>query len=114
MRSNGASGAWTNSSILLQSLSAPEKLGRVLALDYALALMMDAFAALFSGALQDDFQLSPEQTSLTMAAIGFALVLPWIVYHGRGGGVADDTKMALEKGESPPSEKSPLLRRSHV
>ena len=38
VRSAGSSAAWTNSSVLLQSFSAPEKMGRVLAVDYTVCI----------------------------------------------------------------------------
>ncbi|KAI2500400.1 Transmembrane secretion effector [Fragilaria crotonensis] len=119
LRSGGFSATWINSSVLLQTFSAPAKLGRVFAVDNALALFAQSLSALLCGFLQDHVGLSPEQVTLMMAATGGVMVSAWGIYHIMGYGAADeeakvlvvrqrDTK--LEEQEPQLSEESPLLR----
>jgi predicted MFS family arabinose efflux permease len=88
IRSAGSNASWTTSSVLLQSLSAPGQLGRVLAVDYALALATEACSALLAGILQDYVKFTAEQVSLVMAGIGISLFSCWTVYHCLGFGAA--------------------------
>lgn len=118
LRSGGFSAAWINSSVLLQSFSTPEKMGRVLAVDYALALLTESFSALLCGVLQDHVGLSPEHVSLMMAATGGVVVIMWSIYHIMGYGAADkeaevlmvqQRETKLEEQEHHPTEGTPLL-----
>lgn len=88
VRSAGSSATWIYSSILLQTFSSPEKLGRVLSVDYALALLCESFGALTSGILMDNYHFEPEQVSLLMATTGAILSVFWIIFHLSGGGAA--------------------------
>ncbi|KAI2508533.1 Transmembrane secretion effector [Fragilaria crotonensis] len=118
LRSGGFSAAWINSSVLLQSFSTPEKMGRVLAVDYALALLTESFSALLCGVLQDHVGVSPEHVSLMMAATGGVVVIMWSIYHIMGYGAADkeaevlmvqQRETKLEDQEHHPTEGTPLL-----
>ena len=88
VRSAGSSATWIYSSILLQTFSSPEKLGRVLSVDYALALLCESFGALTSGILMDNYHFEPEQVSLLMATTGAILSVFWIIFHLSGRGAA--------------------------
>jgi hypothetical protein len=118
IRSAGSSATWINSSVLLQSFSAPEKMGRVLAVDYALGLSTEAFSALVSGILQDKGGLSAEQVSIIMSAIGAAVFCAWSFYHAMGCGAArsDLNQLLLQEKrdieEKNASEDTPLISSS--
>ena len=118
LRSGGLSATWINSSVLLQSFSTPEKMGRVLAVDNALALLAESSSALLCGFLQDRVDLSAEQITLMTAATGGVMVILWTIYHVMGCGAASeeakvlmvrqrDTK--LEEQEHPSMEDTPLM-----
>lgn len=123
VRSGGFSAAWINSSVLLQSFSTPEKMGRVLAVDYALALFTEAFSALLCGVLQDHAGLSAERVSLMMAATGAAIVAIWSIYHIMGCGAANkdaevlmiqQRETKLEEQEQQATECTPLLSENRL
>jgi hypothetical protein len=54
LSSAGSSVLWIYSSLLLQKCSTPSMPGRVLATDYALALLAESFSAYLAGMLRDD------------------------------------------------------------
>lgn len=97
VRSAGSSATWIYSSILLQTFSSPEKLGRVLSVDYALALLCESFGALISGLLMDNYHFEPEQVSLVMATTGAILSVFWIIYHLSGHGAAREDLNAFSQ-----------------
>ena len=80
VRSAGSSVVWINSTLLLQKFSSGGMLGRVMAVDYALATLGEAFSALCGGMLQDEMRLSPEQVSLLMALVAVAILSIWAIY----------------------------------
>ena len=121
LRSGGLSATWINSSVLLQSFSTPEKLGRVLAVDNALALLAESLSALLCGFLQDHVCLSAEQVTLITATTGGVMVGVWSIYHIMGYGAAGeeakvlmirqrDAKLVEQEHQS--TEDSPLFRKS--
>jgi MFS family permease len=120
VRSAGSSAAWINSSVLLQSFSAPEKLGRVMAVNYALALLMEGFSAFMGGVLQDHAGMSAEQVSLVMACVGTVALASWSCYHVLGYGAAHMNVDELIQFELIPdqkeatSESTPLLLVGHA
>ena len=101
VRSAGSSINWINSSVLLQSVASPEKMGRVLALDYAVALLTETVSALLAGILQDQADFTAEQVSLLMAAGAGVACLSWAVFHHGGGGAAS-IESSGTKGEHTP------------
>ena len=93
-------------------------MGRVLAVDYAFALLTESFSALLCGVLQDHVGLSPEQVSFLMAVIGGVVVIVWSIYHIMGYGAADkeaevlmvqQRETKLEEQGHQPTEGTPLL-----
>jgi MFS family permease len=121
IRAAGSNASWTTSSVLLQSLSAPEQLGRVLAVDYALALGTEACSALLAGILQDRAKFTAEQVSLVMAGIALLLFTSWTFYHFLEFGAANpilknhhqqqrkDSSVKDVKENSQSMENTPLL-----
>ena len=63
VRSAGSSIVWIYSSLILQKFSTSSMLGRVMAIDYALATLSEAFSAMCAGVFQDEVGLSAEQVS---------------------------------------------------
>lgn len=83
VRASGSSVVWIYSSLLLQKLSSISMLGRVSAVDYALATLSEAFSALLGGVLQDDIGMSAAQVSLIMALVASATLVIWAIYFAR-------------------------------
>jgi predicted MFS family arabinose efflux permease len=68
---------------LLQKFCSNNMLGRVMALDYALATLSEAIAAMAAGLLQDDAELTPESVSFIMALIAVITLFMWALYFCR-------------------------------
>lgn len=58
-------------------------LGRVVAVDYALAMLSESVSALMGGVLQDDAGMSAAQVSFIMAMAAMATLVIWSVYFSR-------------------------------
>ena len=58
----------------------PDMLGRVLAVDYGLALLSEATAAAIAGLLLDNLSLSPMQVSLIMGILGGSFFVSWLLF----------------------------------
>jgi uncharacterized membrane protein len=58
-------------------------LGRVMALDYALATLSEAIAAMAGGLLQDKAKLTPESVSFIMGLVAVTTLLLWALYFYR-------------------------------
>lgn len=86
LRSCGVSVLWIQATLLLQELSDPAYLGRVLSMDYGLALLGEASNALITGRLRDAAHWSPERVCAWLAAVGFLFTVSWTAYTYRGGG----------------------------
>jgi hypothetical protein len=114
-RSAGSSIIWINSTLLLQKFSAPKMLGRVLAADYALALLAEALSAYLCGFLIDQAGLSAYQVSFVLAALTTLLTVIWSWYHisGHGAGKYKSEILSPQKrrdtDEPSSSESSSLL-----
>jgi hypothetical protein len=52
-RSNGSTIIWVNSTLLLQTLTAKDMLGRILAIEYVFYTIFEALSATSAGRLQD-------------------------------------------------------------
>jgi hypothetical protein len=83
VRASGSSVAWINSSLLLQTCTEPDMLGRVTAVDNGLALAGEGLSALLAGFLQDQFDLKATEVSTTMGYFALFLFLVWLVYRFR-------------------------------
>lgn len=90
-RAAGSSLLWIDSSVILQMFSAPHVLGRVMAVEYAIATLMEALSAVFAGYSQDHFDMTPQGVSLVLSAMGTVIALMWSIYHWSGRGVAGYT-----------------------
>jgi hypothetical protein len=112
IRASGTSITWINSTLLLQKFSAEHMLGRILAIDYALALLGEAASAYSCGVLMDQAHLSAFQVSRILAVLSLILAMIWSWYHfsGRGAGVYSHTTSSQNnESETPTSEESSLL-----
>jgi hypothetical protein len=87
-RALGVSTAWIDSTLLLQKFVAPDMLGRVMSLDFALALMAESSSAMLAGRVQDAWGWTPEQVCRGLGMLGCIQLLIWMIYHVRGGGAA--------------------------
>lgn len=83
----GSSIIYVNSTLLLQTLSAKDMLGRMLAVEYAMYTMSEAVTATVAGKL-DDAGYSKDQIALFAATLGVFVLSGWCVYHGFGQGAA--------------------------
>eukprot|EP00581_Thalassiosira_minuscula_P014752 CAMPEP_0183721264 /NCGR_PEP_ID=MMETSP0737-20130205/13593_1 /TAXON_ID=385413 /ORGANISM="Thalassiosira miniscula, Strain CCMP1093" /LENGTH=530 /DNA_ID=CAMNT_0025951243 /DNA_START=101 /DNA_END=1693 /DNA_ORIENTATION=+ len=80
LRSAGSSIVWINSSLLLQKSAASHMLGRVMAVDYALATLSEAFSAICAGVLQDNAGMSAEKVSFLEALLAIGAIAVWTIY----------------------------------
>jgi hypothetical protein len=106
IRSAGSSVLWINSSLLLQKFSEPELLGRVMAVDYALALLTESLSAFICGVLQDHLGLTVDEVSLVEAIGATLLMILWGWYHYAGGGAAGYHEKHAEEEETSPDSGS--------
>jgi MFS family permease len=83
IRAAGSNIVWIYSSLLLQILSRDSMLGRVVAVDYAIATLSEALSALLAGLLQDNAGISAANVSLSMALVASATLVIWIIYFSR-------------------------------
>lgn len=87
VRGLGSSVIWVNSSLLLQRLSVPEMLGRVLAFEFAFMMFFDGLMAFITGILLDA-GISKHEIASAVAAVAGAFFGLWSVYHMFGNGAA--------------------------
>ena len=97
VRASGSSIQWIYSSLLLQVLSEPQMLGRVLSVDYGLALASESFSAVIAGVLQDKYGLNANQVSAVFAILGLMAFGIWFSYHVLWSG---STNLQIEWEES--------------
>jgi hypothetical protein len=100
IRAAGSSINWINSSLLLQKFSEPQMLGRVMAVDYALALLTESASAYVCGILVDQFGFTASQVSFSFGNFGVVCMFLWGCYHYSGHGAAGYHKEdAISKSE---------------
>ena len=125
VRSSGSSILWINSSLLLQKFASPEMLGRVMAADFALALLAESISAFACGILMDHWPTiwTANSMSVLFGCISFVWMFVWWGYHSDGGGAASPEASAgivtkdksvkgyqtESNGAMPNSESTPLL-----
>jgi MFS family permease len=110
IRAAGSSNIWIHSTLLLQKFSAPHMLGRVLAADYAIALLGEASAAYLCGSFMDHHtDWTPFQVSWVLALLTSAITMGWLIYHlsGRGAGQYVPSTTMISKTRS--TESTSLL-----
>lgn len=86
IRAAGSSIVWINSSILLQKFATTEMMGRVMAMDYAIALSAEAISAYLCGYLMDHYRFSFHQITLGLTTISLMSTSFWFGYHYSGRG----------------------------
>jgi MFS family permease len=91
IRSAGGGILWLDSQFLLQKFTAKEMLGRVAAVDEALATLAEALSSLLCGILQDRGNLTAERVSGAQGMLSVAFVIAWSAYHFSGRGAACPT-----------------------
>lgn len=106
LRAMGISAAWINSSLLLQTFSTPEMLGRVSSLDVSLAMLGECASALLSGRLEDDHGWSPFQICQGLGVLGLILWTIWMWFHLSGKGAAAAIAAASVPAASVPASSS--------
>lgn len=87
LRAAGSSNIWIHSTLLLQKFAPEQMLGRVLAADYAIALIGEASAAFLCGYFMDHHtSWTPFDMSWVLAVLTSAISIMWLAYHlsGRG------------------------------
>lgn len=87
LRAAGSSNIWIHSTLLLQKFSDEHMLGRVLAADYAIALLGEASAAFLCGYFMDHHKSwTPYDMSWVLAILTSGISIAWLLYHlsGRG------------------------------
>jgi len=89
VRTLGSAIIWINSTLLLQNLSSPEFLGRMLGLEFALSRVSETAIALITGRLEDTGS-SKQYIALMASCIGVISFTLWSVYHLLGLGAAND------------------------
>ena len=112
VRTAGASVNWIDSSLLLQKFTRDEMMGRVLAVDFGLALLTEAFSAYLAGYLQDQVGLTAHQVAFVAACVGATMALVWLSYYLAGGGAAaapQEDRYVNAKPDSAKNETTPLL-----
>jgi hypothetical protein len=110
IRAAGSSIIWINSTLLLQQFSTEQMLGRVLAIDYALALLGEASSAYLCGILMDQANMSAFSISFNLAILSSVLALIWGWYHMSGRGAGKYRHHSSENGVKATSdEESSLL-----
>jgi MFS transporter, DHA3 family, macrolide efflux protein len=113
IRAAGSSNIWIHSTLLLQKFSAPQMMGRVLAADYAIALVCEAAAAYACGVFMDHHTTwTPYNVSLVLAVVTTCTTTFWISYHVAGLGAChlQDTNSTIDPDqEVAASEMSALL-----
>lgn len=94
-RTIGSALVWLNSTLLLQTLTSNEMLGRVLGLEYSIARCCEAAAALIAGRLEDSGHGKHEIASLS-AVFGATLLAFWSCFHLSGKGAANKELVPLK------------------
>jgi hypothetical protein len=97
------------STVILQKFTKPGMLGRVVALDYAIAEFSEGATAVLAGVLQDKYGMSPQAVALVMAAIAAFFCVVWLTYHVCGRGAGYYLAREKEKECSRNEEKDKLL-----
>ena len=107
LRSMGASIIWTHSSLLLQQFSVPNKLGRVMSVDYALALLLEAVSAALCGVLIDKVGMPLDQICLLMGLLSTFILVLWWQYHCAGCGAVAYQPTTARKEQNEDDEDNP-------
>lgn len=108
IRAAGSSNVWIHSTLLLQKFSVPQMMGRVLAADYAIALVCEAAAAYICGVFMDHQPAwTPYDVSLVLAILTAGITATWIVYHLAGRGACRYQNEGLGREEASDVTENP-------
>lgn len=99
IRSAGGSTNWIDSSILLQKFTSGGMVGRVLAVDYSLALLARALAAFLAGSMLDTWSMTAHQVGFLISFLSALLAICWLVYHASGHGAGAEPRNASLSGK---------------
>lgn len=81
IRAMGSSITWIDSQVLIQMVVTSDMLGRVVAIDYGLALAAEAFSAVVAALLQDRYNVSPREVSMMMGGEAIFFLVLWFCYR---------------------------------
>ena len=81
IRAMGSSITWIDSQVLIQMVVTSDMLGRVVAIDYGLALAAEALSAVVAALLQDRYNVSPREVSMMMGGEAIFFLVLWFCYR---------------------------------
>lgn len=105
VKSAGSAVLWVDSSILLQTTTPSSLLGRISAIDFALATLGEAVSAIIAGVLQDQ-GMSADNVALVLSGMCFFLTALWAAVFFRR------RRLRLNKEARAAIELKPLLLES--
>mmetsp|Transcript_15415 Transcript_15415/g.18766 ORF Transcript_15415/g.18766 Transcript_15415/m.18766 type:complete len:482 (+) Transcript_15415:93-1538(+) len=88
VRAMGESIIWMNASLLLQTLTSPAILGRMLGFEYSMARLTEAITSFVAGRLEDSGYGKHEIATLQALSTGVIFIF-WTIYHLFGSGAAN-------------------------
>ena len=115
VRSAGDSINWVDSSLLIQKFAPTDMLGRVTAVELAMAYLSEAVAACFCGVLMDQLELSAHDASFVLGSIGTFVFGFWLAFHLLGLGANCPEDKSATTGQRIPTvitiatEETPLF-----
>mmetsp|Transcript_11505 Transcript_11505/g.17673 ORF Transcript_11505/g.17673 Transcript_11505/m.17673 type:complete len:136 (-) Transcript_11505:53-460(-) len=104
LRGIGSSLIWIFSTVLLQQLSSPEFLGRILGLEFCLSRIAETMSVVATGRLKDR-GLNDSSISFIAACIGVLMFILWCTYHVQGNGA---NQKSLNKEDNSEKTKGDL------
>lgn len=81
VRALGTGAGWVFSAVLLQALAKDAFRGRVAAFEFTALTAMQSLSTLWAGIAIDRFGLSPQGALVTVAAVGLAVTLAWLLFQ---------------------------------
>ena len=84
----GSSAVWVHSSLVLQTLTDPKYLGRILALEYQLTTLFEVTGYFLKTSMTLVVGFSDHQLALVVAGLGLGVELFWGFYHSLSLGAA--------------------------
>lgn len=107
-RCMGSGTVWANSTVLLQTLSEKQLLGRVLGMEFTMTTLLEAGTASLAGFLYDEAGLSKNEIAFWGACLGVLVCLFWAVYYSLGLGAAHPRFNTTTPDETIMSQAQPL------
>ena len=72
---------WNQSDLIFQLFCSSTMMGRVAAVDYALAMSSEGFSSFFSGIFEDRFHLSAQESCIMMSVMSIIIFISWFIFH---------------------------------